>query len=113
MSQPTTDKYAEACVRIAEEVAVALTAALGEEWAEWGEGGLADGVRMLAQQRADAEKRGAVNALRIEAMRGREAVDTAKISESPFKNFAVHLMTGLSKELDRRADAIESGEVTL
>jgi hypothetical protein len=51
MSEATRDKYAAACMRIAEEVADALIVALGKEWAEWGEGGLAGGVRLLAQQR--------------------------------------------------------------
>jgi hypothetical protein len=62
---------------------------------------------------AEAEKRGAAKALRMEAERGFEAVEAAKTRESPFRDFAVHLMTGLSQELERRADAIESGEVTL
>jgi hypothetical protein len=61
----------------------------------------------------EAERSGAVKALRIEAMRGLEAAEKAQERESPFTDFAVHLMKGLAQELARRADAIESGEVTL
>lgn len=82
--------------------------------------GLADRLarteRALTETRemaADAEKRGAVKALRIEAMRGLDASEAAKAREGVFKDFAVHLMKGLSQEMARRADVIESGEVTL
>jgi predicted HAD superfamily Cof-like phosphohydrolase len=56
----------------------------------------------------EAEQRGAARALRIEAMRGLEAAEKARERESPFTDFAVHLMTGLAQELARRADVIEA-----
>lgn len=65
------------------------------------------------QELADAEKRGAVKALRIESMRGLEAAEKAATRDSPYTDFAVELMKGLAGELARRADVIESGEVTL
>lgn len=88
---------------------------------------LADGISELVSRIADiglaladareeateAEKRGAVKALRIEAMRGLEAVEKAKQRPGPFRDFAVQMMQGLAHELARRADGIESGEVTL
>jgi hypothetical protein len=73
----------------------------------------AAGLDYTVRKLDEAERCGAVKALRIEAMRGLEAVEAAKQREGVLKDFAVHLMKGLSQELARRADVIESGEVTL
>lgn len=68
---------------------------------------------MTTDQLAEVERRAAAKALRIEALRGLEAAEQAAERQGPFTDFAVHLMRGLAGELGRRADAIESGEVTL
>jgi hypothetical protein len=88
-------------IRSLAKVAQALEEALGEDWAENGEGNLAAGVTLLARQLEMAERGGAVRVLR----------KFAAICEADDAPSGVLNRNGVIRDARSLADRIERGEV--
>jgi hypothetical protein len=66
-----------------------------------------------AKQIREAERRGAVKALRAEAARGRAAAGTFSDPDPDRRHDGFRLLMRTADAIDAQADAIESGVVTL